>query len=60
MKIRPGKSGTIYDYIEQAIHNGEYTYGQQVPTDMELSDKFGASRPTVAKALQALETKGLV
>ncbi len=50
----------IYTSVHEDITNGRYHFGQQLPTDMELAEQFSASRPTVAKALGALQKQGLV
>ena len=44
----------------QAITNGLYAHGQQLPTERQLAMNFVASRTTVRKALAMLETKKLV
>ncbi len=58
--IRRPKHRLIFEHIHQAIGNGQYTVGQKLPTDGQLVRKFGASRPTVARAMRDLEQAGLV
>ena len=60
----PGDSRTkyhrIYEDLHQAIIAGDYSVGQQIPTEAQLAARYGASRPTVARALRGLEHLGLV
>ncbi|MBS9780567.1 MAG: UTRA domain-containing protein [Moraxellaceae bacterium] len=44
----------IKDYILQAIHNGEWTTGTAIPTEMSLAEQFNVSRMTVNRALKEL------
>lgn len=48
----------IQDFILTKIHNNEYGAGDQIPTETELAEQFGASRMTVNKALCTLRDKG--
>lgn len=50
----------VYDQLFQGILRGEYDPGTRLPSDSELAEKFSVSRPTIAKAIQILEKKGLV
>lgn len=56
----PPKHLQVLDYLLSAINRGDYQIGDRLPADMELAKVFGASRPTVAKALGELQTRGLV
>ena len=51
---------TIYEQLKQRIHEGEYTYGQQLPSEHELLTLYGASRETVRKALDLLANDGMI
>lgn len=51
---------TIYEQLKQRIHEGEYTYGQQLPSEHELLTSDGASRETVRKALDLLANDGMI
>ncbi len=44
----------IKQYILDAIHNGEWTAGMAIPTEISLADKFAVSRMTVNRALKEL------
>jgi DNA-binding FadR family transcriptional regulator len=54
----------LYEQISQelarAIANEEYKLGQRLPSERELAQRFGVSRPTVREAIIALELDGLV
>ena len=50
----------IADQIRQLIDQGEYPVGCRLPTERELADMLGVSRPTVREALIALEVEGRV
>jgi GntR family transcriptional repressor for pyruvate dehydrogenase complex len=51
---------TIVDQIEAAIARGDLRPGQRLPSERDLVEQFGASRPTVREALRVLEADGLV
>ena len=46
--------------IAAAIQRGEYRPGQRIPSERELAEEHGVSRPTIREALIALEVIGLV
>jgi GntR family hexuronate regulon transcriptional repressor len=46
--------------IATAINDGRYGPGDKLPSERELADDFGVSRPTVRDAMIALEFQGLV
>ncbi len=50
----------IVEQIQAQILNGELHYGDRLPTERELADKFGVSRTAVREAVKALVEKGLV
>jgi GntR family transcriptional regulator of arabinose operon len=50
----------IYDRLRSAIMNREFSPGEKLPSENELVKQFGASRPTVSRALAQLETESLV
>jgi DNA-binding LacI/PurR family transcriptional regulator len=47
----------IYTRLRNALANREFTSGDKLPSE---SEQFGASRPTVSRALAQLESEGLV
>lgn len=46
--------------LEIEIATGKYGLGSRLPSEMQLVQHFGVSRPTVARALRDLEIKGLI
>jgi len=46
--------------IAASIHDGRYGPGDKLPSERELADDFGVSRPTIRDAMIALEFQGLV
>jgi len=46
--------------IATAIGDGRYTPGEKLPSERELAEEFGVSRPTIRDAMIALEFQGLV
>jgi DNA-binding FadR family transcriptional regulator len=50
----------IAEQLRGLIENGEYPVGGRLPSERELADSLGVSRPSVREALIALEVEGLV
>jgi len=46
--------------IATAIEQGRYPTGGRLPSERDLAEEFGVSRPTVREAMIALEIRGLV
>lgn len=46
--------------IAAAIQRGDYRPGQRIPSERDLAEEHGVSRPTIREALIALEVTGLV
>jgi DNA-binding FadR family transcriptional regulator len=46
--------------IATSINDGRYGPGDKLPSERELADDFGVSRPTIRDAMIALEFQGLV
>ncbi|MEQ1611414.1 MAG: GntR family transcriptional regulator, partial [Hyphomicrobiaceae bacterium] len=50
----------VADQLRQLIDSGEFAVGERLPTERELAQQLGISRPTVREALIALEVDGRV
>jgi LacI family transcriptional regulator len=50
----------ISQVLREAIVAGKHPGGSRMPSEAQLVKRFGASRPTVARALRTLESEGLV
>ena len=50
----------IADSIADAIEGGQYKLGDRLPTERELAEQFGVSRPTLREAMIALEMLGMI
>ncbi len=50
----------VVEAIETGIEAGEFANGSRLPSDREISQKLGVSRPTAREALLALEFAGLI
>ncbi len=53
-------SDAVVDQIESMIVDGILKEGRKLPSERELSDVMGVSRPKIREALQDLESNGLV
>jgi DNA-binding LacI/PurR family transcriptional regulator len=54
------KHERVRQTIADAIASGQYEPGQRLPSESELVKTFGASRPTVNRALRELQLAGLI
>ncbi|MGH8931007.1 MAG: GntR family transcriptional regulator, partial [Egibacteraceae bacterium] len=50
----------VADYIREQIMTGALKPGDALPSERQLVDEWGVSRPTATKALSALRVEGLV
>lgn len=50
----------ISEWLRQQIENGTFEADEKLPSENELCRKFDVSRVTVRKALQTLESEGLI
>jgi GntR family transcriptional regulator, transcriptional repressor for pyruvate dehydrogenase complex len=56
----PKLSHQVYERIFERIVSGEYAEGFRLPSESDLSRRFGASRPIVREALARLRDDGLI
>jgi GntR family transcriptional regulator, arabinose operon transcriptional repressor len=54
------KHERIRQTLADAIASGQYEPGQRLPSESELVKTFGASRPTVTRALRELQLSGII
>jgi GntR family transcriptional regulator of arabinose operon len=54
------KHEAVRRHLTQSISSGQYGPGQRLPSESELVKAFGASRPTVNRALRELQLTGLI
>jgi DNA-binding FadR family transcriptional regulator len=50
----------IADQIAARIRSGEFVCGERLPSERELAEQLGVSRPSIREALIALEIQGFV
>ncbi|MEX0654390.1 MAG: GntR family transcriptional regulator [Phycisphaeraceae bacterium] len=50
----------ILDHLREGIRTGRFQTGRRLPSEMELARKYGVSRPTAVRAMQELQSLGLV
>ncbi len=60
--LRPGRPRhqQLSDWLREQIEQGVYKPQDRLPSEHELSRRFGVSRITVRRALQTLEHEGLI
>lgn len=57
---RPSLARGVRDYLLKLLESDEYGPGSPLPSERELIQLCGVSRPAVREAMQALEARGLV
>lgn len=57
---RPKMADEIIETLRQDIVTRRLPDGGRLPSEKELSDRFGVSQPTVREAIRSLETLGLI
>ena len=59
-KLELSKPERIRQTLTDAIASGQYEPGQRLPSESALVKTFGASRPTVNRALRELQLSGII
>ncbi len=54
------KHEAVRRHLTHAISSGQYGPGQRLPSESQLVKTFGASRPTVNRALRELQLTGII
>jgi DNA-binding FadR family transcriptional regulator len=64
LKVSRRSHGRLYlavvEQLEQAIQSGVHPVGGRLPSERELAERLGVSRPVVREAIIVLESRGLV
>src|SRR6266702_1662693 len=60
MELRPVAYRTLAAQIRDAIRNGDYADGRQLPTEEQLAASYSVSRQTVRRAMQDLVSEGII
>jgi len=58
--VRPVAYRALAAQIRNAIRNGEYADGRQLPTEEQLVASYSVSRQTVRRAMQDLVSEGII
>ncbi|TPK62414.1 FadR family transcriptional regulator [Mesorhizobium sp. B2-4-15] len=53
-------SERLYETMRQLVESGEWSEGTRIPTEMELAEQHGVSRPVVREALIRLRNDGII
>ena len=60
-KVRPRKVSAIAaEQIVDAIQRGEYPVSSKLPSEFELAEQMGVSRPSIREALSALQAMAII
>jgi len=54
------RSSYVVEQIIEAIQKGVYKIGDKLPSEREIAEKTGVSRPSVREALVALDVMGII
>jgi GntR family transcriptional regulator len=60
MNEKDTKIDEVVAELTRRIEQGIYTAGQQLPSEREIAEELGVSRPTVREALARLQTENLI
>lgn len=59
-KSRMPLADKVYHSLFSRISNGDYSANQKLPSETQLADEFGVSRPVLRTALERLREEGMV
>ena len=60
-KVRPRKvSAVAAEQIVEAIQRGDFLVGSKLPSEFELAEQMGVSRPSIREALSALQAMSVI
>ncbi|MBE0634884.1 FadR family transcriptional regulator [Candidatus Bipolaricaulota bacterium] len=60
-KVRPRKVSSIAaEQIVDAIQRGDYPISSKLPSEFELAEQMGVSRPSIREALSALQAMAII
>jgi GntR family transcriptional repressor for pyruvate dehydrogenase complex len=60
-KVKPRKVSAIAaEQIVDAIMRGHYSMGSKLPSEFELAERMGISRPSIREALSALQAMAII
>jgi len=53
-------SAIAAEQIVDAIHRGDFPVGSRLPSEFELAEQMGVSRPSIREALSALQAMAII
>lgn len=59
-RSRPVLAERVYHLLYSRILNGDYPVNQKLPSEKELAEEFGVSRPVLRTALERLREQGVI
>jgi len=60
-RVKPRKVSAIAaEQIVEAIQRGDFAVGSRLPSEFELAEQMGVSRPSIREALSALQAMALI
>lgn len=58
--VRPTTADRLLANLQKAIDGGQWKAGERIPTERELSERYGVARNTIRRALLELEDSGRI
>ena len=50
----------VMAFVKDGIRSGEFQVGSKLPTEREMAETLGMSRPSIREALKSMENIGLI